>query len=201
MGDKFCLKGRTAIVTGGAGLLGKEHAKALLDKGAVVVITDINKEALESAKDHLVSIYSDDHVIAYQMDVTSEESINSVLEHLNSIGVHISILVNNAAIDPKVTEGDTKYEMSRLENFNFQQWNIELAVGLTGAFLCSKIFGSNMACSGLPGVILNIASDLSIISPDQRLYSKPDLEAEFQPVKPITYSVIKSGLIGMTRYF
>jgi NAD(P)-dependent dehydrogenase (short-subunit alcohol dehydrogenase family) len=80
------------------------------------------------------------------------------------------------------------------------QWNLEILVGLTGAFLASQIFGTLMAERNSGGVILNIASDLSVISPDQRLYQKEELTADLQPVKPVTYSVIKTGLIGLTRY-
>jgi NAD(P)-dependent dehydrogenase (short-subunit alcohol dehydrogenase family) len=77
-------------------------------------------------------------------------------------------------------------------------WNIELRVGLTGAFLCTQYFGTQMADNG-GGVILNIASDLAIIAPDQRIYSTPDTELNKQK-KPVTYSVIKHGLIGLTKY-
>jgi len=109
-------------------------------------------------------------------------------------------LLNNAAIDPKVKTEYGILESSRLENFSLEQWKMEMSVGLTGAFLCSQIFGHLMAKDGKGGVILNIASDLSILSPDQRLYKKEELSAELQPVKPVTYSVIKAGLIGLTRY-
>jgi NAD(P)-dependent dehydrogenase (short-subunit alcohol dehydrogenase family) len=111
----------------------------------------------------------------------------------------VDILINNAAIDAKV-KNKTSSEFGRLENFTLEQWNQELSVGLTGAFLCSKYFGNYFAKNN-GGVILNIASDLSVISPDQRLYSKKDIiNIDQQPVKPVTYSVIKSALIGLTKY-
>ena len=89
--------------------------------------------------------------------------------------------------------------LSRLENFSVDQWNLEMAVGLTGAMLCSKVFGYEMSKNGY-GVILNISSDLGIIAPDQRLYLKDEVAENEQPVKPVTYSVIKHGLIGLTKY-
>jgi NAD(P)-dependent dehydrogenase (short-subunit alcohol dehydrogenase family) len=89
---------------------------------------------------------------------------------------------------------------SRLEVFGLDQWNHEIAVGLTGAMLCAQVFGTGMAERGR-GVILNIASDLGVIAPDQRLYRKVDAASEAdQPVKPVTYSVIKHGLVGLTKY-
>ena len=133
------------------------------------------------------------------MDVTNLDNINAVAKTLCERNVRIDILINNAAIDPKVKEG-ILVENSRIENFCLDQWNFEISVGLTGAFLCSQIFGTLMAKDNKGGVILNIASDLSVFSPDQRLYKKNGLADEMQPVKPITYSVIKSGLIGLTRY-
>ena len=75
-----------------------------------------------------------------------------------------------------VKKGQDK-EFSRLENFSLDQWNLEIAVGLTGAFLCCKVFGSMMAKSGNGGVILNIASDLFGDFADQRLY-REEVEAK-----------------------
>lgn len=200
MNSKFDLSGRTALITGSAGLLGREHAKALLDNGAQVVLTDINESIIADQKAALAVTYSEEKIITHVMDVTSEASIRNVLENLNAKSVHVSILINNAAIDPKVVKDTSPGETTRLENFSLSQWQSEIEVGLTGAFLCSKIFGTAMAEMRESGVILNIASDLSVISPDQRLYRKPGLLENDQPVKPVTYSVIKAGMIGLTRY-
>jgi NAD(P)-dependent dehydrogenase (short-subunit alcohol dehydrogenase family) len=110
----------------------------------------------------------------------------------------VHILVNNAAIDPKVEAGGL-IETSRFEHFPLEQWHFQMEVGLTGAFLCSQSFGTWMAEHG-GGVILNIASDLSVFAPDQRLYRNPGLPEERQPVKPVSYSVIKTALVGLTRH-
>ena len=198
--EKFDLTGKTALITGAAGLLGIEHAAALLESGATVVLTDMSAAALDIAEQRLGEHCDPSRIVSAVMDVTDVESIKSVAQWLVVKGFPVNILVNNAAIDPKVTGEKGIVETSRLENFPLEQWDLQVSVGLTGAFLCSQVFGSAMATAGNGGVILNIASDLSVIAPDQRLYRKVGLPDDLQPVKPVTYSVIKAGLIGLTRY-
>jgi NAD(P)-dependent dehydrogenase (short-subunit alcohol dehydrogenase family) len=178
---KFDLAGKTALITGAAGLLGQQHAAAL-----------------QTARSALTNETTDSRILTSVMDVSRQQSISEVQHNL--AGRRIDILINNAAIDPKVSGDKGVQETSRLENFSLEQWDLQLAVGLTGAFLCSQVFGGAMAADGKGGVILNIASDLSVFSPDQRLYRKDGLPEHLQPVKPVTYSVIKAGLIGLTRY-
>jgi NAD(P)-dependent dehydrogenase (short-subunit alcohol dehydrogenase family) len=194
---QFDLTGRVAVVTGGAGLLGLQHGLALAEAGASVVIADIRQEDSQRVAERIHRSYQTP-VVPLRMDVTDLRSIKdacqAAIEKLG--GVHI--LVNNAAIDAKV-HADGEMETSRFEHFSLQQWNLELTIGLGGAFLCSQVFGAHMANRG-SGVILNIASDLSVIAPDQRLYEKAGLAADMQPTKPVTYSVIKTGLLGLTRY-
>ena len=197
---RYDLTGKTALITGAAGLLGMEHAAALLESGAKVVLSDIGECALESAHTTLSQHFDSAQIVTKVMDVSRWEAIRSVADQLWSDGIRIDILVNNAAIDPKVKGDQGVLETSRLENFPLEQWNLQVAVGLTGAFLCSQVFGTAMARDGKGGVILNIASDLSVFSPDQRLYRKEGLPEDMQPVKPVTYSVIKAGLVGLTRY-
>lgn len=200
MFEKYDLSGKVALITGAAGLLGMEHAAALLESGATVVLTDVGETSLHSSRSVLVNDYAENKILTHVMDVSRLEGIRAVADKLWSAGIHIDILVNNAAIDPKVKGEHGVVETSRLENFPLEQWDLQMAVGLTGAFLCSQVFGTAMAKDAQGGVILNIASDLSVFSPDQRLYRKAGLPDDLQPVKPVTYSVIKAGLVGLTRY-
>jgi NAD(P)-dependent dehydrogenase (short-subunit alcohol dehydrogenase family) len=197
--NKFSLEKKIAIVTGAAGFLGKEHCLALSASGARVVMTDVNQPLLDKAFDEVQKAHPEGEFEKLILDVTSEESVKNCLVSIVAAFKKVDILVNNAAIDPKVSQTEKMLEESRFENFDLSSWNFQVAVGLTGAMLCSKHFGTHMADNG-GGVILNIASDLSVISPDQRLYKKNGLPADMQPVKPVTYSVIKSGLIGLTKY-
>jgi NAD(P)-dependent dehydrogenase (short-subunit alcohol dehydrogenase family) len=197
---RYDLTGRTALVTGAGGLLGRQHTAALIDAGARVVVTDVGPSQCEAAIAAVRAIAPGADLVPVTIDVTSQESVQAAAFDLTSRGISIDILVNNAAIDPKVTSTPGVMHSSRFEAFPVPQWQMEIAVGLTGAMLCSQIFGGAMAKRGR-GVILNIASDLGVIAPDQRLYRQPNItRAEEQPVKPVTYSVIKHGLIGLTKY-
>lgn len=196
---KFEIRNRWALITGAAGLLGMEHVRALLDIGANVVLQDIDPKKLEQARIRLEDEYPQSKLVFSASDITSEDSMNNLKSELNNAGILVNILVNNAAINPKYDLVSAAGQKTRLENFDLQDWEYQLRVGLTGSFLCSKVFGSAMAQNG-GGVIVNVASDLSIISPDQRLYQKSGIQPDEQPVKPVTYSVIKSGLIGLTKY-
>ena len=196
----YDLKGKRALITGACGLLGLKHALALLEIGASVILTDIDENTLIEAKKSLELKKYFGEIKYYLMDVGSENSIMNVLKKLKKNNIRIDILINNAAINPKQASLKDNIRTTRLENFSLDKWDSEISVGLTGAYLCSKIFGSAMAKDGKGGVIINIASDLSIIAPDQRIYRQEGVEDDLQAVKPVTYSVIKAGLIGLTRY-
>ena len=196
--SKFDLTGKFALITGAAGLLGLQHSLALLESGADIVITDINKENLVKIKDLLENQFPNSRIYEFLLDITDLSSIYKLKDNLKKQNIFINILINNAAINPSVNK-DSLVEFSRFENFPNDQWENQIKVGLTGAFNCCKVFGSEMAFNK-KGVIINIASDLSVIAPNQSLYEKNDLKKEDQPVKPVSYSVIKHGIIGLTKY-
>jgi NAD(P)-dependent dehydrogenase (short-subunit alcohol dehydrogenase family) len=192
----FDLSGRTALVTGAGGLLGPQHAIALAQNGARVLLADIDFAKAKAATEELQGQVTGAHAEALLLDVTKPAMIREAAAKLG----RIDVLVNNAAIDAKVTGKPGVANGSRLEVFTLDQWNIEISVGLTGTMLMSQAFGALMAQSE-GGVILNIASDLSVIAPDQRLYRVDHAVGEDeQPVKPVTYSAIKHGLVGLTKY-
>ncbi len=200
LSGSFKLDNKTALITGAAGLLGIEHATALLECNCNLVLTDIDSKKLNEVQTHLKKKFSKSKIFIHELNVCSKKSIVDLNDLLIKENINLDILINNAALNPKFEKNNQLESSSRLENFSLEKWNLEISVGLTGAFLCSQVFGTTMANSSGGGCILNIASDLSVIAPDQRLYKKEGLSDEKQPVKPITYSVIKSGLIGLTRY-
>ncbi len=194
----FDLTGRVAIVTGGAGLLGFHHGAILAAAGAHVVLLDLSQSNPSMRAGELESAHGP-KCLGLSVDITDEPSLTQARNQILQEFGRIDILINNAANNPKVEDTKTGQQWSRLENFPLEVWNQDIAVGLTGAFLCSRVFGVEMVKRN-SGVILNISSDLGVIAPDQRLYQKPGLPPEQQPVKPVTYSVVKTALIGLTRY-
>jgi NAD(P)-dependent dehydrogenase (short-subunit alcohol dehydrogenase family) len=198
--EKFSLIGKTAVITGASGMLGQKHTLALLELGATVVMTDIDIKSLEQAKAELKNSFPNGEIETLVMNVVSEDSVFDANIFVSKNIGRVDILINNAAINPTTDSLIGNTRTTRLENFSLDRWSNELAVGLTGSYLCSKIFGSAMASDGQGGVILNIASDLSVIAPDQKLYRQEHLPDELQAVKPVTYSVVKAGVVGLTRY-
>lgn len=193
----FDLTGRVAIITGGMGLLGQQHAEAIANAGGIPVLADIRVETVDPRSRAWKERFGES-ACAIKADITQPKSVKSLLAEILERFERVDILINNAANNPKMEE-TAEVEFSRLENFPLKQWESDLSVGLTGAFLCSQIIGSEMA-KRKRGVIVNVASDLAVIAPDQRLYRKEGLPNDQQPVKPVTYSVVKTGLVGLTRY-
>lgn len=197
--EKFLIKDQICIITGGAGLLGQKHAEAVLEGKGIPVLLDIVDAALARAKKSLLDKYPTGTVEIFKCDITDEAELINIREELVKKYGHIDILINNAANNPKMEQASANLGNIRFDNFPMNIWMDDIAVGLTGAFLCAKVFGGAME-RRRKGVILNISSDLGVIAPDQRIYRKEGLKEEDQTIKPVTYSVIKHGLIGLTKY-
>lgn len=198
--EKFYIENKIVIITGGAGLLGRKHAEAVIEGKGIPILIDISESSIDNARKELKGIYGEEcNVEGYMADITKFEDMENIAKSLLDKYGHIDALINNAANNPKVEGSAANMKAIQFENFPLWMWLDDLSVGLTGSFVCAQVFGAVMAKQG-SGIILNISSDLGIIAPDQRIYRKDGLKDEEQTIKPVTYSVIKHGLIGLTKY-
>ncbi len=195
--DKFNLKGRVAVVTGGGGQLGFEFCKTLAEAGAAVVSADLNLELATSTATRLTD--SGCSAIACPLDVTRLESTRElVAETVKHFG-RLDILVNSAALDPKFDPDAAAKGIApgAFEDYPLDQWNAALNVNLTGMFLVSQACVKQMIAQGKKGSIINICSTYGLNGPDQRIYIKDGKRVAY---KPVYYTVTKAGVLGFTKY-
>jgi NAD(P)-dependent dehydrogenase (short-subunit alcohol dehydrogenase family) len=190
--DLFSLKGKTAVVTGALGLIGRKHCEALAAAGANVVVADIDIAQTQQFPAEL----GDNH-LGLGVDVTSKESLidalNAVLDKYDSVDV----LVNNAAINDKFENPAMAKELSAFENYPLEAFQQSLNVNITGVFLCSQVFGTQMALHR-SGSIINIASTYGMVGPDQSIYRDSRGQQTFY--KSAAYPVTKGAIINFTRF-
>lgn len=188
----FSLEGRTAVVTGAVGLIGRHHCKALADAGATVVVTDLDPEPCNDLARELGG-----DSFGCVADVTDPASVRRLLKTVVERMGRVDILVNNAAINDAIEGTALSLEESRFENYPLEQWKTALDVNVTGVFICSQCIGAWMAQSGR-GSIINIASTYGVVAPDQSLYQDDQGRQRFykSPVYPTT----KAAVLGFTRF-
>ena len=195
--EKFDLKGRVAVVTGGAGQLGSEFCKTLAEAGAAVVVVDLNASATKTTVDTLTN--GGYKALAAPTDITQPDAVKALVEKTLSEFGRLDILVNSAALDPKfdpdaMTKGITP---GAFEDYPLDLWNSALNVNLTGLFLMTQACVKPMLAQGKKGSIINICSTYGLNGPDQRIYIKDGQRVAF---KPVYYTVTKAGLMGFTKY-
>ena len=190
--DKYNLDKKIIVITGGAGLLAEQHALAVLEKLGTPILIDIDKKKLKKLENRFKK---DGHeVYTFVGDITNFKIMRNIKKKIVKKFKKIDVLVNNAQIDYVPKKKFKKNKINNLfEKYSLKKWETEIDVGLKGAMICSQIFVIDMI-KNKEGVILNVASDLSVIAPDQRIYS------HLNSIKPVTYSVIKHGLVGFTKY-
>jgi NAD(P)-dependent dehydrogenase (short-subunit alcohol dehydrogenase family) len=192
----FDLRDRVAIITGGAGLLGREYALALANMGAHVVLADVNVRAgVQVASE--VSDNTDGSAAYIETDVSNQSSVRTMVARTLAECGQIDILVNNAALDPKFDPAHSGAHLHNFEEFPLEIWEHSLSVDLTGMFLCTQAVASPMLRRG-QGVIVNVSSIYGLVGPDQRIYERENESRK--TYKPVSYSVTKSAALGFTRY-
>ncbi len=196
--ERYDLSQKNSLITGGGGLLGPEHGMALAKWGSQIILIDIDKKGLINAKNKILKKLKNCSIRTYIIDITKESDLTKLKTELENDGIQIDILINNAVLNPKMDSFNSQ-KSGMVEDYDMELWERELQVGITGSFLCCKVFGSQMA-KNKNGVIINIASDLAIQAPDQRVYSKSGEIKDVKHFKPIGYPVVKSAMLGLNRY-
>lgn len=187
--ELFRLDGQVAIITGAAGLLGEQHAIALSDFGASVVLTDLRVEGCEQTAGRILE-RNQIQVVAWPCDVTQKLAWQALLEQVMSYFGRIDILVNNAAFT--TASRSANYDAA-FQDFPLEDWQQILVVNLTGTFLGCQVIGSQMLAQR-SGSIINMASLYGVVSPNHRMYPETGIH------QPVAYSVSKAGVIALTRY-
>lgn len=194
---KFDLTERVALLTGGAGLLGRRYTHTLLAAGARVAVLDVDEAAAAETVDEAVRATGGE-AIALGVDVSHPDEVNDAVDTVLARWERVDILINNAAIDPKFDADVASLQRYGFEEYPLQLWQQSLNVNLTGAFLCAQAVGKVMVRQE-SGVMVNICSTYGLVAPDQRLYRKADEDIQ-KLFKPVSYAVTKAAVAHLTRY-
>jgi NAD(P)-dependent dehydrogenase (short-subunit alcohol dehydrogenase family) len=188
----FDITSEIIVITGVSGILGNEYAKYLLNQNSIVIGLDqVQNEKSLKLFEEFPSKFN-----FYKCDITSSQSITSIIKKIvDEIGIP-TVLINNAAIDsPPMSSHE---ENGPFEHYPESSWDKVMNVNLKGMFLCCQQFGQLMA-KNKNGSIINISSIYGMVSPDQSIYEYRRKKGE-NFFKPIAYSVSKSGVLNLTRY-
>ncbi|MCE1253864.1 MAG: SDR family oxidoreductase [Anaerolineae bacterium] len=193
--DKFKLDGQVAVVTGGAGLLGRQFCRTLAQAGASVIVADLNRETAVRVADGLKA--EGLSAAGVGVDITDPVSTHAMVEATVKTFGRLDVLVCSAAMDPKFdAENQGKQKGNAFETYPLDAWKQALDVNLTGMFLCCQAAVRPMLDQD-HGVLINICSTYGLVGPDNRIYEKP---GQPQTYKPVFYSVTKAGVLGLTHY-
>ena len=192
--DFSSLKGKTAVITGGAGILGKHFSEGLARCGAHVVIVDLNKKEGEMIARDLTRRYGQ-QCISIVCDVSEPTSVSSMVDEVMKQFGDINILHNNAASKSSNLEA----LLAPFEEYTLDQWREVTKVNLDGMFLVAQAVGRKMVEQNRGGSIIQTASIYGLLGPDSRIYEGSSYMGRSINT-PAVYSASKAAVIGLTKY-
>jgi len=176
------------LISGAGGYLGSNLCNLFSKLNYDLVCLDINKSRLDSLKKKLHKYKN--KKFYFLVDITNEKKVIGICKTLKRKKCFIDIIINNAANNSPVKK-TKKIKLMEIKN-----WKNDLDVGLMGAYILTKTFADSMKKNN-SGSIINIGSDLSVLSPNHEIYKSGSKNF----LKPISYSVTKHGLVGLNKYF
>ena len=201
---KFSLKDKTAVITGGTGLLGSVYTHSLLSLGASVIVIDKKIDKTKFIK-NLVKEYDLTKEIINKIkfvkcDITNKKQIDKSFKKIRSNLKNLKVLINNASLVKQVGNDDLRDTYKPFLQMKQKDWEDFFSVDLTGTLLVTQKCIPFLRKNG-GGSIINISSTYGILSPDQRIYESLSHKNSKQKIeKPIGYSISKSGVLNMTRF-
>ena len=197
--EQFDLSDRTVLITGAAGFLGVQFAEAIAEMGGIPLLVDLDLNALEKT----IKILKKKGYAGQKLfvaDITDESICKNVVDEILKEFSRIDVLINSAALTKVGIENSEMDLFNQFEDTDQALWEAGLKVNLTGTQIMCKLIGPVMVKQG-KGSIINIASDVGVISPDQRIYQSDDCGykgVEFN--SPAFYAVSKAGVIHLTKF-
>jgi NAD(P)-dependent dehydrogenase (short-subunit alcohol dehydrogenase family) len=190
----FDLSRKTAIVTGGVGILGKQFCSILAEYGANIAVVDIQQEVAATFAEELEALYGIKASGVF-CDITNPESVQRMVRDVVDTFGRIDILHNNAA----GKSNNLSHFFAPFEEYKLSQWDQIMDINLGGMFLVAKYVGKFMVEQNNGGSIIQTSSIYGIMGPDNRIY-EGSFYLEHQINTPAVYSASKSAVIGLTKY-
>ncbi len=191
---KFDLTGKTAIVTGGVGVLGRHFCAGLAEHGANIAVVDLDEKIAGKFAEELASCYGV-KTIGISCDVSSPDSVKKMVSQVVSELQEINILHNNAASK----SGDLDAFFAPFEEYSIEEWKKIMSVNIDGMFLVAQAVGKKMVEQGNGGSIIQTASIYGIMAPDHKIYEGSSyLGKEINT--PAVYSASKGAIVALTKY-
>jgi NAD(P)-dependent dehydrogenase (short-subunit alcohol dehydrogenase family) len=193
--ELFDLSGRVGIVTGGAGIIGRELVRGLLTQRANVVVADIDGKAAAAFAAGLRDEFHDNCVMAITTDVTNAKSVQKMVAQTVRQWGKIDFLLNNAALFGT----DPKDYYAPFEEYSLEEWRRIMAVDLDGVFLVAREVGKQMVAQRTGGSIVQTSSIYGVMASDPRIYKGSTFKG-YAINNPAVYSAAKAGVVGLTRW-
>lgn len=190
----FDLTGKVAVVTGGAGILGRHFCAGLVESGASVAVVDVEADNATDVASALRSRYGG-RAIGVGCDVVEPASVRTMVEQVVGAFGEINILHNNAASKSR----DLGAFFAPFEEYTLDEWRQIMAVNLDGMFLVAQAVGRQMIAQGRGGTIIQTASIYGVMAPDHRIYEGSSYLGRSMNT-PAVYTASKAAVIGLTKH-